>query len=313
MEIDNLMIARQLMRLSGQLEIYRNGKKVEVKNALEALDEDQQIISGESRELFASSSVTNPGSSAVTGSNDRVNLSDLIQRLQALKNSSAGHPPAETTGQALVVEQETFAFEWKMVSSPAVPVEGLVRQNQNQAETDRYQFLFKDGASFTIRDKWTNRSTTIWGDPHVDLSDLEGDRNGEFSDLKSSNTHTTLKLLDGTRVTFTALDNGIIEAVDLFKGTQALHGQGAASKTWGDPQQDLFANPVTTNTPGSAATLPEGDVVYAAGDGNDWVDATGKMVWGLTTGPGATTRPTSYQTESYRAVSTSQKLISVIG
>ena len=64
MEIDNLMAARQLMRYSGQLEVYRNGKKVEVGNAQEMLEEDEQLISGESRALYESSK---PGESPAAG------------------------------------------------------------------------------------------------------------------------------------------------------------------------------------------------------------------------------------------------------
>ena len=73
------------------------------------------------------------------------------------------------------------------------PVHGLVLvvQNQHQAETDRYLLDFVDGATFRITNKWTGQSTTIWGDPHIDTSDQEGNCNGEFSDLKTSNTHTT--------------------------------------------------------------------------------------------------------------------------
>lgn len=311
MGIENLKIARQLMRLSGQLELYRNGKKVEVKNVLESLEADEQILSGESRALFASSGITDPGAPVLTGANERLQLSDLIQQLQTLSRPSGGQPPAEAAGQVLVVEQQTLTFEWKLVSSPAVPVEGLVRHNQNQAETDRYQFLFTAGDSFTLRDKWTNRSTTIWGDPHVDLSDLEGDRNGEFSDLKSSNTQTTLRLLDGTRVTFTAQDNGLIEAVDIFKGNQHLHGEGAASTAWSNPEQQLFARPVASAAPETSSAVPVGDVVYASGDGNDWVDAAGKLVWGRSTGSAATTRPNSYQQFSYQAQVTQQQLIEI--
>ncbi len=312
MEIDNLMAARQLMRYSGQLEVYRNGKKVEVGNAQEMLEEDEQLISGESRALYESSK---PGESPAAGQgipNDRVHLGDLIGKLKELDGHLAAGLQAKNGRQAaMVVERESISIELEFASS-GTPIDGLVKRNQNLAETDRYQFIFKDGATFTIRDKWTNRSTTIWGDPHVDLSDMEGDLNGEFSDLKGSNTLTTMMLMDGSRVTFNAPDTGVIETVDIFKGNQRLSGVGVGSKDWGNPAKDLFGGEVTQGSASSASTMPAGDTVYASGDGNDWVDAAGRMVWGMKTGPGASSRPAVYQSFSYTAVKTRQ-IVAVSG
>ena len=43
-----------------------------------------------------------------------------------------------------------------------------------------------------------------------------------------------------------------------------------------------------------------GDVVSAGGDGNDWFNSAGKMVWGKTTGPAVTTRPSYVMAMEYR-------------
>ena len=150
-------------------------------------------------------------------------------------------------------------------------MDGLVVRSKNLAETNTYAFEFIDGVTFKITDKATGKSTTIWGDPHVDTSDEEGASNGEFSDLKTSDKFTTFQLRDGTRLTFTAKDNGIIEAVDIYKENQHVQGTGAASASFG-PKTGLFDSTVkTTSVSDSRPAL--GDVVYAGGDGNDWFDA----------------------------------------
>ncbi|MCI0521687.1 MAG: hypothetical protein L0Z70_15690 [Chloroflexi bacterium] len=124
----------------------------------------------------------------------------------------------------------------------------------------------------------------------MDTSDQEGNYNGEFSDLKGSEAHTTLALEDGTRVTFTARDSGVIERVDIFHGQQHLGGIGAASAAWNE-QDGLFAAAVDYEAVSLSSAIPRGDVVYAGGDGNDWFDATGAMIWGKTTSAPVTSRP----------------------
>ena len=106
-----------------------------------------------------------------------------------------------------------------------------------------------------------------------------------------------MMLQDGTRVTFTARDNGIIEKVDIFKGQQHLGGTGAGLKDF-NAETGMFAKTVDSAT--SSSSVAMGDTVYAGGDGADWYDASGKLVWGKTTGPGATTRPDAILQMSYR-------------
>jgi hypothetical protein len=158
------------------------------------------------------------------------------------------------------------------------------------AETDRYLFEFLDGGTFRITDKWTGKITTIWGDPHVDTSDQAGASNGEFSDLKGSDSQTTLLLQDGSRVTFTARDQGVIERVDIFQGDQHAWGIGAGSKDWSE-ETGLFHGQVESDGASAARALAMGDVVHAGGDGADWFDAAGNLIWGATTGPTVTERP----------------------
>jgi hypothetical protein len=186
----------------------------------------------------------------------------------------------------------SLEIEWKTYES----VDGLVVRNKHLAETNLYSFEFIDGVTFKITDKSTGKSTTIWGDPHVDTSDQEGNRNGEFSDLKSSDTHTTLKLRDGTSVTFTAKDDGVIEAVDIIKESQQVHGTGAADKEFSE-ETGLFETESRTTSASTRPTL--GDVVYAGGDGNDWFDDAHRLVWGITTGPLAGSSPMSYMQVRY--------------
>jgi hypothetical protein len=168
---------------------------------------------------------------------------------------------------------------------------GLEVINENIAQTDRYLFEFRDGATFTIKDKWSDRSTTIWGDPHVDVVDVEGNLDGDFKDLTSSDRYTTFMLQDGTRVTFTALESGIIEKVDIIRGSQHVQGTGAASEDWNNGTNQLFGIEVYNNAAESESSLDKGDVVYVGGDGNDWFNETGVLVWGKNIGPVMQSRP----------------------
>jgi hypothetical protein len=224
-----------------------------------------------------------PGRPASEESDTRIRLSDLASRLRDLQqnpqNPATDRPVRSETMIASLTQQET---EVTIRVEIYEPVSGLVRRDQHLAESDRYRFEFVDGATFKITDKWSGKSTTIWGDPHVDTSDEEGSSNGEFSDLRGSDQYTTLKLQDGTQITFTAKDNGVIEAVDIVNGSQHLRGTGSASKDWSE-ERSLFADPVDSAGTGSA--VPTGDLVIAGGDGNDWFDAAGRLVWGKTTGP----------------------------
>ena len=117
-----------------------------------------------------------------------------------------------------------------------------------------------------------------------------------------------MMLEDGTRVTFTARDSGIIEQVDIFKGQQHLQGIGAASTAWEDKNQ-LFSTNVDTQGDTYRSSIPTGDTVYAGGDGADWYDSSGRLVWGKTTGPGASTRPPAVLEIEYKQETTSGVLL----
>ena len=88
-------------------------------------------------------------------------------------------------------------------------------------------------------------------------------------------------------MTFTARDNAVIENVDIYKDGQHLKGVGMASQEYSDENR-LFSGDVQEASP---ASTPLGDVVKAGGDGNDWFDVSGQMVWGQTTGPAVSSRP----------------------
>jgi hypothetical protein len=290
--VDDLKVAYHLLRRSEALMAERNGKGVAAglgkpKSLKDWLEEDEALLSGQAPETHKSQAA---GPSRPPADDERIHLGDLIRRLkefdaQPVQSAQGGASHEETR-----IEYTSVETELSVLYRELTPIDGLVRRDKSQAETDRYKFEFIDGGTFKITDKWANKSTTIWGDPHVDVDDVEGDRDGEFSDLKSSETNTTLELQDGTRVTFTAQDNGVIEAVDIFKQGQHLRGVGAASKEWADETM-LFSTAVQNDGLSASSQVPQGDVVRAGGDGNDWFDTSGRLVWGKTTGAAVTARP----------------------
>ncbi len=253
--------------------------------AKEALQEDELILSGQAPPVDA------PGQGVIEPKDTRIRLSDLVRRLHELQKEPRPSTPdsvrRETEVTRIVATQ--IKTEVTIRYEEFEPVQGLVLRDRHLAETDRYRFEFLDGSTFRIADKWSGKTTTIWGDPHVDTSDDEGDRNGEFSDLNGSDLYTSFQLEDGTRVTFTAPDAGVIQAVDLFKGSQHIRGIGIGSKEWSE-ESSLFV-PGVDDAAGAASRVPLGDAVRAGGDGNDWFDASGRLVWGKTTGPQPGMRP----------------------
>lgn len=313
--MDNLIIAHQLIQHAQRAEDQRKGKPVESKSIVDIMQEDQAKISGDiPTEDIYSNGLLQPKTDDV-----QLNLSDLFARLKELESPQASNKPQadnpqtdnppQQIQQVQVQVQQVVERKFSMKYNELAKVDGLVRRSSNQAETDRYQFDFSDGVTFKITDKWSNRSTTIWGDPHVDVSDVEGDRDGDFQDMKGSNDHTTMMLQDGTRVTFTARDNGLIEAVDIFKGNQHLSGVGEGSAKWGT-QNALFDAQVQTDT-GVACATPTGDTVYAGGDGNDWFTSDGKLLWGKTTGPVVNTRPAATLQLEYQETTRQQVSVQI--
>jgi len=267
-----LITARRMMITAERDTARRAGKAVEAASAREAMEEDEALLSGNV------DGVKPPPPKAEEPVNVDVKLSDLIGRLKELREGA----PSSTSRESVSVTATVVETEVTMEFEVFAPVNGLARRDQSLAETDRYRFEFSNGTTFKITDKWSGKSTTIWGDPHVDTSDEEGEYNGEFSDLKASDTHTTLLLQDGTRVTFTARDQGVIEAVDIFKGDQHLRGVGSASAE--REHKQLFADEVDDDAASVSGGLARGDVVRAGGDGNDWFDEAGRLVWGKQTG-----------------------------
>lgn len=296
--IDNARIANRLMELSRRAEARRKGEKVDEAAEKEA-DKDEVILSG-----AAETEAAGAKSSAPQVDNTQINLADLIAKLKELY---ANKPQGQVQVQASVTQ--TVEVEASFSFSVLERVDGLVRNSQKSAETDRYLFEFMDGVTFKITDKWTSRSTTVWGDPHVDVNDLEGNYDGDFQDMKGSNSQTTFMLQDQTRVTFTAMDNGVIEKVDIFKGYQHLEGIGQASSEWTDENR-MFAFTVDTNM-SKALSLNKGDTVYAGGDGNDWYTDDGQLLWGKTTGPVVTSRPSAVWQMSYKETVTRQEEIQI--
>jgi hypothetical protein len=279
----DLITAWRLINRSQQQAAHAKDKHAKVKSYKETVEEEEEALG------LYSQPVGTHNSSGKEVDNINIKLSDLIGQLKSIQSNSGNQKTTSTTQVTVAYERKETEISINYRELPRV--DGLVVRNKQYAETDRYAFEFLDGATFRITDKWSGKSTTIWGDPHVDTSDEEGSSNGEFSDLKSSDAYTTLKLEDGTQVTFTAKDNGVIEAVDIYKGSQHLLGYGMAY-TDTALASSLFADKVDVISNPSNHT-PLGDVVIAGGDGNDWFNTAGQMIWGQTTGPRVTSRPYS--------------------
>ncbi|PKO13789.1 MAG: hypothetical protein CVU39_17335 [Chloroflexi bacterium HGW-Chloroflexi-10] len=298
--LDQLVIGRRLILHAQRSEDQRKGKRIEEKSAKDEMDEDRALISGN----VPVEGVTTQSPQQKTENVD-IKLSDLFARLKEFENQQPGNAAQQVQVNFEQVIEREASFRYTVLEK----VDGLVRRSQTLAETDRYSFEFSDGTTFKITDKWSNRSTTIWGDPHVDVDDEEGNLDGDFQDLKGSDSHTTLMLLDGTQVSFTAKDNGIIEAVDIYKGSQHLNGIGEASTKW-NMQNGLFASQVE-NGAGNSSAVPKGDTVYAGGDGNDWFTSSGQLLWGKTTSPIVNTRPYATMQLEYRERITQQISVQV--
>ena len=278
--LDNLMIARDLINYAQQAQDRRDGKKVDEKTIKEKMEADKVLLSG-----HVPAAQNDPEVAQQQPEETQIKLSDLIAQLKGLEKQQS----EQASVQVQMSFQQTIEREASYSYSVLEKVDGLVRVSKTVAETDRYRFDFTDGSTFKITDKWSNRSTTIWGDPHVDVDDVAGNYDGDFKDMKGSNTETTMMLQDGTRVTFTARDEGLIDEVDIYKGTQHLNGIGQDSRLWSEAK-GLFSTAVDSKT-ASSSSVPMGDVVYAGGDGNDWFTSAGQLLWGKTTGPAVTSRP----------------------
>jgi hypothetical protein len=283
--VTDLHLAYQLMVRTKLLEARNKGDKTGEKAAKDELEKDGADISEGAKSAHAAS--VSPGMDP-TSANVDINLSTFAQNIKAAQDQTQ---QVQMT-QVVSVEQ-TVETDASLTYHELEKIDGLVVKNKNLAETDRYSFEFSNGSTLKITDKWSNRSTTIYGDPHVDTSDGNISSGGDFKDLTASDQYTTFMLSDGTRLTFTAKDNSLIENVDIFKGDQHLSGIGAGSKSWSD-DTGLFASSVKNDAVSASSAVPVGDMVYAGGDGNDWFDASKRLVWGKTTGPTVTTRPSSY-------------------
>jgi len=293
---DSRIAYRVMLHMKAIQAKHRGNNKAE-KAAKDELDKDSADISSAGKSAQAASLNTTAIGDDL---NVSVRLSDLMKIFSECRCGGSIENGGQTVQQTQVVTfQQTIETEASLTYYSLEPVNGLVVRNRNLAETDRYLFEFQNGSTLKITDKWSNRSTTIWGDPHVDVSDVEGSNDGDFSDLKSSDKYTTFMLADGTRLTFTAKDNGVIEEVNIFKGSQHLVGIGSASESWSEDTA-LFADKVKNDGTLATSMVPVGDVVYAGGDGNDWFDAAKNLIWGKTTGPEVTTRPSSFFELQYR-------------
>jgi hypothetical protein len=277
---DNLVILRRLLFQTQIQELKRKGKKSDVEKLKKKYQEDEVLIFGKQ----STADVKMDYSSSTFSANVKINLSELCAQLNEIRSSKK-----DTAQQVAINYQQTVQQKMSLNYSVLDDVSGLVKRSNSTAETDRYRFEFQDGASFKITDKWSNLSTTVWGDPHVDVSDVEGENDGDFKDMSASNSYTTFMLQDNTRLTFTAKDDGVIEAVDIFKGNQHLQGIGQGNAEWSEGNQ-FFTAPVSSGSD-KQGSVPKGDTVYAGGDGNDWYTSDGQLLWGEKTAKAVNSKP----------------------
>ena len=78
--------------------------------------------------------------------------------------------------------------------------------------------------------------------------------------------------------------------------SQHVKGIGAGNLLFND-QNGLFSTKVDSS---SGSGVPQGDTIYAGGDGNDWYDSGKQLVWGKTTGPVITSRPSATMMMEYK-------------
>jgi hypothetical protein len=278
--IDNLVIFRRLMFQTQFQELLRKGKKEDADKLKKKYQEDEALISGEQ----STGEVKAEGPSTTISADLKINLSELYARLKQVQS-----PKQDATQQITINYNQTVQQKMSLSYSVLDDVSGLVKRSNSTAETDRYRFEFQDGTSFKITDKWSNLSTTVWGDPHVDVSDVEGENDGDFKDMSASNSYTTFMLQDNTRLTFTAEDDGVIKSIDIFKGNQHLQGIGQGNDNWNEGNQ-FFTAPVSSGSD-KQGSVPKGDTVYAGGDGNDWYTSDGQLLWGEKTAKAVNSKP----------------------
>jgi hypothetical protein len=193
--------------------------------------------------------------------------------------AGAGAEPANPNAAAerraeyerLVVEVRA---QFTRLSSGAVGTtrDGIRVVDPRTLETERYRIQFENGHTLRVTDLRTNQYTRVWGDPHVDLSTVQGVMDGEFSDLTASEDVTTFLLEDGTRIRFQAPDRGLIERVDVTRGAARVTGVGM--------EQGIAVGLFHEIGAACDVSSDAGDVVSAGDDGASWYDQRGRLVWG---------------------------------
>lgn len=189
----------------------------------------------------------------------------------------AGRVPANLGGDVAEFARLTMQIHAELLQRAnalaGTSADGLTVVDPTTVRTERYEIAFESASTIRITDRSSGEWTRVWGDPHVDVSTIAGDRDGEFSDLTGSAMITTFKLQDGTTVRFEAPDQGVTEHVDVIRGDTQIRGTGVG------PHNNYVG---AFHQIGSASAAPrgEGDVVYAGADGASWYDAGGKLIWG---------------------------------
>jgi len=200
-------------------------------------------------------------------------------------NSKQYDPVHSAVNGNMIFQSLTIEIELTLCVPPIM--DGFFLHDKTQAESDRYAFIFSEsGTDFTILDKWTKCSTRICSNPSANLSHLFEYPGIEKTGLKSPGANATFMLMDGTRVTFNVRDDGAIDCVDLIKGNQHIHGIGQANPGW-SPLSGLFYSPIMPDGIDADTIIPRGETLFSGGEGNEWFLASGLLVWGHPSNPGA--------------------------
>ena len=136
------------------------------------------------------------------------------------------------------------------------PRGGQLKVDGDTVNTGRYTITASkdDGGKLTIKDNWTGKTDTVWGDPHITTPNGSTD---------FQHTPVTFRLPDGTRITVNPTSNpgvNFINNVTITKGNDAvtMNGFQGNLQTTAHPGQGYHYDAVTQH--GTVLTADHGNI-----------------------------------------------------
>jgi hypothetical protein len=136
------------------------------------------------------------------------------------------------------------------------PRGGQLKVDGDTVNTGRYTITASkdDGGKLTIRDNWTGKTDTVWGDPHITTPNGSTD---------FQHNPVTFRLPDGTQITVNPTNNpgvNFINNVTITKGNDAvtMNGFQGNLQTAAHPGQGYHYDAVTQH--GSVLTADHGNI-----------------------------------------------------